>query len=151
MADAEAEMERMIGRYSPEVAQLGKSLITRMRARLPQANALVFDNYNAFGVGFSSTEKASGVILSVVLYPRWVNLFFFKGTLLEDPAGLLRGGGRLVRSIRLHDLAEFERPEVEALIAQALELAEPPLDPAGEGRLTIKMRLEKQRPRRPAS
>ncbi|MBO9519654.1 MAG: DUF1801 domain-containing protein [Porphyrobacter sp.] len=147
--EAEA-LERMIERYSPEVAELGRSLIAQMRARIPQANALVYDNYNALGVGFARDHSSSGVIISVVLYPRWVSLFFFKGALLDDPAGLLQGSGTIIRHIRFQDAAEFARPEVESLIAAALDLVEPPLDPTVEGRLVIKSISARQRPRRPA-
>ncbi|KRA80512.1 DUF1801 domain-containing protein [Altererythrobacter sp. Root672] len=150
MEAAADALERMIERYSPHVAELGRSLIAHARARIPQANALVYDNYNALGVGFARNVSSSNVIISVVLYPRWVSLFFFKGALLEDPAGLLRGSGTIIRHIRFEDDAEFARPEVESLIAAALDLVEPPLDPAAEGRLVIKSVSARQRPRRPA-
>ena len=141
----------MIERYSPEVAALGRDLIARMRARIPQANALVFENYNALGVGFAPGEKSTGVIVSVVLYPRWVSVFFFKGALLNDPAGLLKGSGSVIRHIRMTSVADFDRPEVDALIAEALELAEPPLDPGAKGRLVIRSISGKRRPRRPTA
>src|SRR5688572_33219217 len=109
-----------------------------MRARVPQANALVFDNYNALGVGFAAGETAPQVLLSVVLYPRWVSLFFFKGALLDDPAGLLTGSGSIIRHIKLRAVEDFDRPEIEDLIAQQLDLAEPPVDPDAKGRLVIR-------------
>ena len=149
-ADAEAALDALIDRYSPEVAALGRALIARMRARVPQANALVFDNYNALGVGFAAGETAPQVLLSVVLYPRWVSLFFFKGRLLDDPAGLLDGDGKIIRHIKFRTVEEFERPEIEDLIAQQLDLGEPSLDPEARGRLIIKSISGKQRPRRPA-
>jgi hypothetical protein len=148
--EAEAQLDALIDRFSPHVAGMGRALIARMRARIPQANALIFDNYNAFGVGFAGGTKSSQVLLSVVLYPRWVSLFFFKGTLLDDPAGLLEGNGKVVRHIKFHDAEAFERPEIEHLIAQQIDLAEPPLDADQRGELIVKMILAKQRPRRPA-
>jgi len=147
MAEAEAVLDKLIDRYSPEVAELGRTVIARMRKRIPQAYALVFDTH-AFGVGFAPGAKASGVIASVVLYPRWVSLFFFKGTLLDDPAGLLRGSGATARHVRITELAEFDRPEVENLIVQALDLVEPPLDPDARGELVIKSVSAKPRSRR---
>ncbi len=149
-ADAEAVLDSLLDLYSPEIARLGRALIDRMRERVPQANALVFENYNALGVGFAAGEKSSGVLLSVVLYPRWVSLFFFKGALLADPAGLLEGGGSIIRHIKVRETAEFERPEIDDLIAQQLDLAEPPLDPEARGRLIVKSISGKRRPRRPS-
>ena len=150
MADAETVLAGLIDRYSPDVAALGRALIARMRDRVPQANALVFENYNALGVGFAPGETAPQVVLSVVLYPRWVSLFFFKGALLDDPAGLLEGDGTIIRHVKLRDAAEFDRPEVERLIAQQLDLAEPPFDPEARGRLIVKSIAGKRRARRPA-
>lgn len=150
MADAEAVLDELIDRYSSEVAQVGRTLIARMRERIPQAHALVFDNYNALGVGFTPRAVSSGVIVSIVLYPRWVSLFFFKGALLDDPACLLAGSGSVIRHIRMTRLADFERPEVEDLIAQALDLVEPPLDTEARGTLVIRSIAKRQRPRRPA-
>ena len=49
-----------------------------LRAAAPGAIELVYDNYNALGIGFAATEKASDVIFSIALYPRWINLFFAK-------------------------------------------------------------------------
>ena len=76
-------------------------------------------------------------------------LCFLKGAVLPDPNGLLRGGGRLVRNIRLESAATLDRPEVRALMKAALERAKTPIDPKGVHRLIIKSVSAKQRPRRP--
>jgi hypothetical protein len=150
MDGAERQLASFIARYSPPVAKLGESVLAELRARLPQAELLVYDNYNALGVGFSPDQKAAHVILSLVWYPRWVSLFFFKGPLLNDPAGLLEGSGSTVRHVKIHRLADFRRPEIDAPIAQALDMAAPPLDPGNAGRVVIKSISATQRPRRPA-
>ena len=149
MIEAEAVLDGLIERHSPEIAELGRGLIARVRERVPHANALVFDNYNALGVGFAAGESSRQVMLSVVLYPRWVSLFFFKGAFLDDPAGLLTGSGSIIRHIKLRAVEDFDRPEIEDLIGQQLELAEPPLDPDAKGRLIIRSVAARQRARRP--
>lgn len=146
--DAEAELETFLARYRPEIASLAHALIGRMRARLPGASALIYDNYNALGVGFAPTERASAAILSIVAYPRWVRLFFLKGAGLPDPGSLLEGSGSTVRSILCPGSEILDDPRVEALIAEAVDRASPPFDPAGEGRFIIKSISARQRPRR---
>jgi len=122
-----------------------------MRARLPGAQELAYDNYNALAIGFGPGERVSEVIFSIALYPRWVSLFFLQnGTRLRDPAGLLEGSGNQVRHIKLRAPGQLSDPAVEDLIAQALELAVRPIDPAQPRRLIIKSVSAKQRPRRPA-
>jgi hypothetical protein len=147
--DAEDQLERFLGRYTPEIAAIGRDAIARLRARLPEATVLVYDNYNALAVGFAPSEKASQGILSVALYPRGVNFFFLQGHALDDPEKRLKGSGTVVRHIRLQSAADLDEPYVFALIDQALAKAKFPLDPGAKGRLVIKSVSAKQRPRRP--
>jgi hypothetical protein len=120
-----------------------------MRARLPGATILVFDNYNALAIGFAPGDKSSQAVLSLAVYPRWVNLFFLFGAGLPDPHGLLKGSGSRVRHVRCFDETPLDDPRIAALISEAVARAEPPFDPAAEQRLIIKSALAKQRPRRP--
>jgi len=149
MDDAQAQLDGYIDKFTPEVAALTRALLARMRARVPGATILVFDNYNALAIGFAPGAKSSQAILSLAVYPRWVNLFFLQGAGLPDPDGLLKGEGSRVRHVRLHDEKPLDDPRIDALIAEALARAEPPIDPAAEERLLIKSALAKQRPRRP--
>ncbi|WP_395645788.1 hypothetical protein [Terricaulis sp.] len=121
-----------------------------MRKRFPNANALVYDNYNALAVGFAPSEKTSEAIFSIAVYPKWVSLFFLQnGAKLKDPKNLLTGSGDQVRHIVLKDVALLEDANVRGLMEAALKLAKTPLDPAHKGKLIIKSISAKQRPRRP--
>src|SRR5438309_11078983 len=141
--DAEARLNSFIDRYTPEIAAEARSALERMRARLPTATRLVYDNYNALVVGFGTSEKVGDIILSIALYPRWVTLFFLKGTVLPDPGNLLEGSGSTVRSVRLLPVSRLETAEVGALIDAAVELASP-LPTSGCGALIIKSVSAKQ-------
>ena len=48
-----------------------------------------------------------------------VNVGFFQGASLPDPAGLLEGTGRFMRHVKLRPGAGIDAPAVEALIAAA--------------------------------
>jgi hypothetical protein len=120
-----------------------------MRTRLPGAIELVYDNYNALAIGFGPSERASEVIFSIALYPRWITLFFLQGVGLPDPAKLLKGSGSKVRHIVLEDAETIDRPEVRKLMLVALERTKIPLDATQARRLIIKSVSAKQRPRRP--
>ncbi|MFL6765614.1 MAG: hypothetical protein ACJ8FO_10515 [Sphingomicrobium sp.] len=148
--DAEAQFEAFINRYTPEVAGDARRALAFMRARLPTAIRLVYDNYNALVVTFGTSAKTGDIILSIALYPRWVTLFFLRGTVLPDPQGLLEGSGSTVRGVRLDPISRLETPEVGALIEAAVANA-PPLPATGDGPLIIKSVSAKQRPRRPKS
>ena len=146
---AENQLARFIARYSPEIAALSREARAKLQTLLPGAVEMVYDNYNALVIGFGPTEKTSDAILSLALYPRWVNLFFLHGASLSDPHRRLKGKGNQVRSIRLEDAATLDEPAVQALIAAAVARAEP-LAANQPGRLVIKSISAKQRPRRPA-
>src|SRR5215510_2771653 len=112
----EDQLAGFIGKYNPEIGALAHAILEKMRARLPGAIELVYDNYNALAIGFGPTERASDVIFSIALYPRWVSLFFFHAVGLPDPEMLLRGSGNQARHIVLKDPALLDEPAVRALM-----------------------------------
>jgi hypothetical protein len=112
-------LDAFIDAYTPAVASIARGAIARLRRQLPGAIELVGDRYTGLVIGFSPTERPWDAPLSIVLYPRWVNLFFLKGAVLRDPGKLLEGSGKVVRHLTLHDPAQLDDPEVQALIAQA--------------------------------
>src|SRR5437762_12867439 len=101
MESQERELTRFVAKYTPEIASLGRALLKKLRARLPRAVQMVYDNYNALVIGFGPNDRASEALLSLVLYPRYISLCFLKGAKLSDPKKLLEGTGKHVRHIRL--------------------------------------------------
>jgi hypothetical protein len=120
-----------------------------MRKLLPGAVELVYDNYNGLAVGFGPTERASDLLFSITLYPRWVSLFFVHGKGLPDPEKRLRGSGARIRHVVLDDADTLDDPAVRALIAHAVDRAGRPFDGTRRGRIVVKSVSAKQRPRRP--
>ena len=143
------QMNRFLAKYSVEVRSVARKAIAKLRVRLPGAIELVYDNYNALAIGFSSSERAADVIVSIALYPRWVSLFFMQGAKLPDPQRLLRGSGRQVRHIVLGDAMGLGQPAVDALVGSAIDRGKPL--PTGRRRTIIKSVSAKQRARRPPS
>lgn len=150
MIDAQAKLEGFIDAYSPEVAARTKAILARMDALFPGAIRLVYDGYNALAIAYGATDKQSGLIFSIAVYPRWVSLFFARGVELDDPTGRLNGEGARVRHIVLDGPEILDDPEVALLMSQALGLATPPMPVGGPGGLIIKSEQAKRRPRRPA-
>ncbi len=146
----EEQLTGFIGKYTPEIGVLAQTVLVKMRARLPGAIELVYDNYNALVIGFGPTERASDLIFSIALYPRWVSLFFTQGAGLPDPQKLLKGSGKIFRHIVLKEATDLDKPAVQALMAGALKRSAKPLDNTLPDRIVIKSISAKQRPRRPA-
>jgi hypothetical protein len=145
--DAEAQLAGFLTKFEPAQAALIRKCRKRLRAILPTANEIVYDNYNFFVIGYSPTERPSDAIVSIAARANGVGLCFIHGAKLSDPAKLLLGSGNQTRFIRLESAAVLERPEVEALVAQAIDRAKP-LPDSGRGKLIIRSISTKQRPRR---
>jgi len=136
-------------KYTPDIRALAQGALKKMRSRLPGAVELVYDNYNALVIGFAPTERASDAMFSIVLYPRWVTLFFLNGKGLPDPEKLLKGNGVRVRHIVLENEEALDKPALRALMKSALDRSQPPINGRGRRRMIIKSVSAKQRPRRP--
>jgi len=146
-----AQLDAFLDKFTPEIAAEARVALRRMRARLPGAQELVYDNYNALAIGFAPTDRASDALFSIAVFPRWVSLFFLQnGTCLRDPDCYLEGSGKQARHIKLDNGAMIDDPGVQDLIAQALELAPQTIDPGQPRHLIIKSVSAKQRARRPA-
>jgi hypothetical protein len=143
------QLAAFLARYSPDIRKKARAAIVKVRARLPGAVELVYDNYNALVIGFGPNERPSEAILSIALYPRSINLFFLHGALLSDPHKLLLGDGKQVRRIALDDPKVLDTAHVRALIAEAVTNADTPFSRTKPRRLIIKSIAPKQRPRRP--
>ena len=143
------QLDGFIDKFTPEVAKQARAALKKMRARLPGAMQLVYDNYNALAIGFSSSERASDGVFSIAVYPRWVSLFFLDGAKLKDPKKRLKGAGNVVRHIVLTDIALLDDPDIVVLMDQALARAGVTLEGPPKGKLIIKSIAAKQRPRRP--
>ena len=143
------QVAAFIAKFDPTIAKLVRAARAVLRKRFPTAIELVYDNYNALAIGYSTTERTSDVLFSLAVYARGVNLYFMYGRSLPDPEKLLQGSGSQGAFVRLDSLAVLDRPGVKALIDAALLQAKPPLPVRGGGYTIVKSISAKQRPRRP--
>jgi len=147
--DAEARLAGFVAKFSPPMQEQIRASRAKLRARLPEAFELVYDNYNFLVIGYGPTSRASDAIVSLAASARGVNLCFLQhGPELPDPGAILRGTGKVARNVALASADDLDRPDVAALIDAALGLAQTPLEPSGNAGLIIKSVSAKQRPRR---
>jgi hypothetical protein len=146
----EKRLKGFIDKFDPPMAARIRAARRRMRALLPGAVELVYDNYNFFVIGYGPTARPSQVVASLAAYAKGLTLFFLHGIRLEDPGGLLIGAGRQVRSIRLDENIGLHTEGVRQLLQQAAAQAKVPFDRSAKHRLIIQAVAAKQRPRRAA-
>jgi hypothetical protein len=147
-ASAEAQLRSFIEKFEPKDQRLIRAVRAAVRKRFPTANELVYDNYNYFVIGYCPTERPSDAIVSIAARANGIGLCFIHGAGLPDPKKLLLGSGNQTRFIRLESAAVLKHPDVEALIAAAINRAKSQLNAAGRGKLIIRLVSAKQRPRR---
>jgi hypothetical protein len=150
MAEAkpEAQLKAFIDKFEPKNRSLIRAARKVLRRRFPTAYELVYDNYNFFVIGYSSTERPSDAIVSLTGGASGVGLCFIHGAKLRDPKKLLLGSGKQTRFIRLESADVLNEPDVAALVGAAIAQAKSPLRTTGRGALIIRSVSAKQRPRR---
>ena len=152
MTNPETQLASYFAKYEPAMAKLGRALRAKLRARLPGLFEIVYvyESQNALVISYSPTERGYEGLCGIALYPRCVKLFFGQGALLSksDPNKLLQGRGKTVRHVVLNAVADFDRAEIEVLMAAALKLAKLRLDASAKSSVIIKADEQKQRARR---
>lgn len=151
---AEAQILTFFAKYNAAIAKLGKALRAKLQSRLPGMSEVVYmyEKQNAFVISYSQTGQGYDGVCSLALYPEVVKLYFTKGPLLSksDPKKLLKGSGNTVRFVEINSVADFDRAEIEVLIAAALKLANVQLDPKAKGAVILKAESQKKRAERAA-
>ena len=147
-ADADKQLDAFIAKFDPAISKLIRQCRSIMRKRFPAANELVYDNYNFFVIGYSTTERPSDCVVSLAANAKGIGLSFYHGATLPDPHGILQGSGNQNRFVRLDGVKTLSRPEVLELLDAAEAQANPGFPKAGRGKLIIRSISEKQRPRR---
>ena len=74
------------------------------------------DHAATYGVG---PRKMTDGYAYIMPKRGYINLGFYQGAVLADPAGLLEGTGKGLRHVKIRSVADANRPPVRALIAQA--------------------------------
>jgi hypothetical protein len=62
-------------------------------------------------------------VVGIGMYPKYATMFFYRGRELDDQGGLLLGGGKDMRFIRLLSAGDAERPALKRLVRRAFKLA----------------------------
>jgi hypothetical protein len=152
VTNAETQLASFFAKYEPAMAKLGKALRAKLRDRLPGLFEVVYvyESQSALVITYSPTENGYEGLCGIALYPSCVKLFFGQGARLSksDPNKLLQGRGKTVRHVVLNSVADFDRAEIEMLMAAALKLAKLRLDARAKGSVIIRAEAQKQRARR---
>lgn len=134
MSEAPAAGFEEILADSPEpVRQVATAVRALVHEVCPGAVEVVWPRQRSVGWGLGP-RKMTEQFAYLMPHARHVTLGFYYGGELDDPAGLLRGGGRQaggrmsMRSLRLTDVEEVANPELRDLAEAAVEQLRAQLD-----------------------
>jgi hypothetical protein len=87
----------------------------------PQANELIYDNYNAVAFGWSPTDKVGHTFCSIAIGRSTNNVHFgfYWGNEISDPDKILLGQGNQYRYILVTDKNKFPKTYIKKLINEA--------------------------------
>ena len=87
----------------------------------PQANELIYDNYNALAFGWSPTDKLGHTFCSIAVgrTSKNVHFGFYWGNEIADPEKKLLGKGNQYRYILVESKASFPKAYITKLVKEA--------------------------------
>jgi len=101
-----------LGAQPSDLRSLAKPWLARMRRCGSDVRELMHD-------GLATACVGDAPFAYVGVFTSHVNVGFFHGASLPDPAGLLRGSGRHMRHVKLEPGVAFDESALEALITAA--------------------------------
>ncbi len=117
------DLVKFLEPYPAESREIALALRDWVWGIFPECNELIYDNYNFLAFGWAPTEKMSDIFCNIAVGTRGVIFGFMWGVKLDDPKGLLAGGGKQFRSLRVPDIRKFPKADVKRMIKQAYEIS----------------------------
>lgn len=105
--------------YDEPVASLGYSLRDYLLQQLPGISEQPDAAAGIIGYGYGTGYK--DMICTIIPSKTGIKLGLAYGATLPDPAGLLRGSGKVHKHIPLSSVADFDNEAVRQLLQQALK------------------------------
>src|SRR5439155_9485787 len=117
---AEAQLRALIAKFAPKHSRLIGAMRRSLQKHLPTAHEIVYEYRDWFVISYSPNEHGYEGVLAIRGSADGVKLYFNQGKELPDPAKLLQGSGKLVRSIDVESASTLARSEVACLIDEAI-------------------------------
>jgi hypothetical protein len=111
--------EELLEIASPEMRPIARRLHEIVVDVDPNAVEVVRlgDRAATYGLGPRKMKEGYAYIMP---HKKWVNLGFYQGVALTDPAGIMEGTGKKLRHVKVRSVTDAGRPEIRALIEAAL-------------------------------
>ena len=111
-ARSEAQIDRWIEARRPDLAALAREWFAELRACGSDVTELLHDGHPTACIGDAAFAYVNA-------FTSHVNVGFFRGASLADPAGLLEGTGRFMRHVKLRPGRDVDTAALKDLVQAA--------------------------------
>lgn len=118
------QLKKFIAPYSKEIQELTLELRDFITGLVPEANELIWDNYNAVAMAYSKSEKLKDAFCHIAVYAKHVNFGFNRGAVLTKGNIKLHGKGKLIRHMTIKDFESFPKKDIEPMVWEAVGISE---------------------------
>ncbi len=118
------QLKKFIQPYDQQIQKLTMELRNFIIDLVPEANELIWDNYNAVAIAYSKSEKLKDAFCHIAVYTKHVNFGFNRGAELTKIPLKLNGKGKLIRHISVTDFQAFPREAITKMIWEAITISE---------------------------
>jgi hypothetical protein len=118
-SETQGAFDQIIEGCDPPIAAIVNALKVRITAMHRDHVEIVWPRLKiaSYGIG---PKKMSEHYAYIAPQSKHVNLGFYHGAALKDPAGLLDGAGKNLRHIKIRSLAEVSKKELGELLKASL-------------------------------
>ncbi len=121
---ANPELKKFLKPYDEGIQKLTLELRNFITDLVPEANELIWDNYNAVAMAYSKSEKLKDAFCHIAVYSQHVNFGFNRGAELTNVSVKLNGKGKFIRHISLKDFQSFPKVDIKNMIWEAVGISE---------------------------
>ncbi len=122
--ESNAQLSEFLYPYDSSIQHLTFALKDFVTSLVPEANELIWDNYNAVAIAYSKSEILKDAFCHIAVYSKHVNFGFNRGAELSNSKINLEGKGKLIRHIKVKDFDLFPKKEISLLVLEALGISE---------------------------
>ncbi len=118
------QLKTFLQPYSAEIQSLAMNLRDFITELVPEANELIWDNYNALAIAYSKSDKLKDAFCHIAVYSKHVNFGFNRGAELSGSSIKLNGKGKLIRHISVKNFDAFPKEAIQKMIWEAAGISE---------------------------
>ena len=118
------QLQKFLEPYDTRIQELTMQLRNFITDLVPEANELIWDNYNAVAMAYSKSEKLKDAFCHIAVYSGHVNFGFNRGAELINANVRLKGKGKLIRHISVKDFQTFPKEDIKSMIWEAVGISE---------------------------